>query len=111
MDELKLSAELAAKQEITALCFYSALPDKPYQTVLHSASLSALRDAIDNSMTDKVYVTVNNEHSKRLFMYGTVGDKIQLVETCLLTLGVVEGFSPLNMRAASWRQHVQPVAA
>lgn len=111
MDEIKLSAELAAKQEITAICFYSALPGMPHRTINHSVSLVDLRHGVDHSATDKVYLTVNGEHSKRLFVYGMANNQLQLVETCLLTLGVVEGFTPLDMRRASWRSQTQPVTA
>lgn len=116
MDEITLSTAVVEKQHIEAICFYSGLGNgnggTDYVTRNHTSPLIDVKDAIDNSVTDTFYLKVANELSPRRFAYGEKDGQLVLVETVLLTLKIVEGFTPLNMRAASWRKHVQqPVAA
>ncbi|WP_300563026.1 hypothetical protein [Companilactobacillus sp.] len=116
MDEITLSAVAVEKQHIDAICFYSGLGngrgDAEYITRKHAVSLSDVKDAVDNAVTDAFYMKVNTELSPRRFTYGVYQNELVLVETCLLSLKVVEGFTPLNVRAASWRKHTQhPVTA
>lgn len=115
MDEKTLSATLVASNTIPAVCFKSGLGSgdggADYQTVVFSVSLDTLKDAIDNSMSDTVHLRVNNELGHRQFRYGMYKDHLSLVETCLLDVKAVVGFTPQEMRAASWRSQKQPVAA
>jgi hypothetical protein len=115
MDEKALSNVVAERGYIVAVCFKSGLAGgqngADYQTVTKSVMLDTLKEAIDNSTNESVWLSVPDELSRRQFRYGVIDNKLCLVETCLFTLGVIKEFSPLEMRAASWRTHPQPVAA
>lgn len=117
MDEKTLSTSAVEQQHIEAICFYSGLGNgnggTDYVTRTQYPSLLDVKNAIDNSVSDAIYLKVANELSPRRFVYGELNGKLVLVETVLLTLNIMpETFSPLNMRAASWRNQVQqPVVA
>lgn len=117
MDEKELSALVAELGRVPAVCFKSA-PHRQvgkevgvYETVLFSVSTQDLIAAVDRSTNNAVVMHVNGELSTRKFLYGVFGGRIALVESMLLENAIVNGFQPLNVRAASWRTAGEEVAA
>lgn len=117
MDEKALSAIVTELGCFPVICFKSGLPAGKnekvgtYETSLFSVTLDDLRVAIDRSANQFLVLHVNGELSTRKFRYGAFGGRLALVESMLLENAIVNGFQPLDMRAASWRNAVEGIAA